>query len=306
MLKIEEQPKIRFRSREGFCRVSLGSGPSRGGTVISIFKPSPESIGLPKTLQTTFNRLNSTLNRISSGTRITQSSDDAAGLAVISSLEMGLRAMERATRNIGDASSALAVADGAMSQIQALSGRLQELAVQSANGIYSDEQRGALKTEFDSLTKNIQQITDSTEFNGVKLFDGSPISVQIGTENSSGSTLDVGGLDLSHHINQLTALDIGSQSGAEAAIDTIQSFSQKVSLQRSTTIGAAQNRLSSAEFGLSAQYTALSTARAQIADVDIAQETATLARYSILAQAGVSVMAQANKLNSAVVEKLLS
>lgn len=274
--------------------------------MVSIFKPSAESIGLPKTLQTTLHRLNSTLNRLTSGTRITQASEDAAGLAVISSLEMGLRAMERATRNIGDASSALSIADGAMSQIQTLSGRLQELAVQSANGSYSDEQRDDLKAEFDSLTRNIQQITDSTEFNGVKLFDGSSISVQISADNSSESTLDVGGLDLSNEINQLAALDIGTQSGAEAAIDTIQSFSQSVSLQRSTTVGAARNRLSSAEFGLSAQHTALSTARAQIADVDIARETATLARYSILAQAGVSVMAQANKLNSAVVERLLS
>jgi flagellin len=276
-----------------------------GVTVVSIFKPSAESIGLPKTLQTSLNRLNSSLTRLSSGTRINQAADDAAGLAVISSLDMKLRATERATRNIGDASSALSLADGAISQIQTLSGRLQELAVQSANGVYSDQERTGLRAEFNSLTETIRRISDSTEFNGVKLFDGSSISVQIGSDGSSGSTLAVGGIDLSHETNQLAALDISSQSGAKAAIDTIQSFSQRVSLHRSTTIGAAQNRLSSLEFGLSAQHTALSTARTQIADVDIAEESANLARYSILAQAGISVMAQTNKLNSAVVEKLL-
>jgi len=274
--------------------------------VSSIFGSSSSGLGLANNLNRSLSKVNSALSRLSSGARITKASDDAAGLAVIASIQQSLTATDRASSNVADASSALAIADGALSQIQDLSSRLQELAVQSSNGLYTDDQRSALKSEFNSVSQEIQRITQTTEFNGTKLLDGSPTQVQIGGSGSTTSTLQVGGVDLSSGIAQLSALDIGTQSGAQAAIDTVQKFVQGVSIQRGSAIGAAQTQLASIYSGLSSQNLAQRESLSRIADADIAAESAALMRNSILAQSGVAVMAQSNRLSSTLVQRLIS
>lgn len=273
--------------------------------VSSISGYSFQSARTVRNLSKALSKINSSLNRLGSGTRVMRAADDPAGLAVISRLEQSLTSNGRASNNVGDASSALAIANGAIHQIQDLSSRMQELAVQSANGLYTDQQRGALKSEYDSLNQEIQRITQTTEFNGTKLLDGASPQIQVGTDGSADSTLTIGGIDLASGIAQLSSVDISTQGGAQAAIGKIQSFAQNLNLQQSSAIGATQSRLDSIATGLSNQTVAQREALSRIADADIAAEQSAYLRNSILAQSGVSLLAQSNRLNSVMVQRLL-
>jgi flagellin len=181
---------------------------------------------------------------------------------------------------------------------------MQELALQSANGVYSDTQRAALQQEFSSLAQDIQRISENTEFNGQKLLDGTELSVQVGTDGGSNSTMVVGGVNVKALASQLSSVDIGTQSGGQAAIDTVRQFSTDLANQRASKIGATYNRLEAVGQSLSARSGSESAALSAIRDVDFAQETAQLSKYQILSQAGISVLAQANSLNSNVLRLL--
>ncbi len=263
------------------------------------------SLGALKNLGKTLKDFGTSLSRLASGSRITKASDDAAGLAISQQLAASLVTTSRAEQNVRDAGSALFQADGAISQVQSISGRLEELAVQSANGTYSDEQRAALQQEFSSLTQEIQRISETTSFNGQKLLDGSTLSVQVGTDGGATSALQVGGVNVQGLASQLGSIDIGTQTGGQAAIDTVRQFSQDLATQRASAIGASYNRLESIGQTLGARGGAESEALARIRDVDIAAETAKITQNQILSQAGVSVLAQASKLNAASVKLLL-
>lgn len=263
------------------------------------------SIGALKNLGQTLKGLTASLGRLASGTRINTASDDAAGLAISQQLAASLQTSGRAEQNIRDAGSALQYADAAISQVQVMSGRLQELALQSANGTYSDEQRAALQQEFSALTEGIKNISESTEFNGQKLLDGSKLTVQVGTDGSATSSIQVGGVNVQAVASQLGSLNIGTQSGAQSAIDTVRQLSTDLANQRASQVGVAYNRLESIGQTLESRRYAESSALAQIRDVDFARETASSSQYEILAQAGVAMLAQANRLNSGVVKLLL-
>jgi len=249
--------------------------------------------------------LSDSFSRLSSGKRITKASDDAAALAIASQLEASLGSLDQASRNVRDAGSALAIADGAVSSIQDLSGRLQELAVQSANGTYSDEQRAALKSEYDSLSQEIGRIASTTEFNGVKLLDGSQITVQVGTGSGASSQLTIGGKDISALLSQVSSQNIGSQSGAQSAISALQSFSQQLGSYRSSFIGASQSRLDTIEQNISAQKIGESEAYSRIVDLDYAKEVSFNTNKKIQASSGVAILAQSSRLNGSIVQKLL-
>lgn len=263
------------------------------------------SLGVLKNLGKTLKDFGTSLGRLASGSRINKAADDAAGLAISQQLAASLLTTSRAEQNVRDAGSALFQADGAIAQAQAIGGRLEELALQSANGTYSDEQRAALQQEFSTLREEIQRISETTQFNGQKLLDGSSLSVQVGTDGGANSALQVGGVNLQGLASQLSSLNIGTQSGGQAAIETVRQFSQDLASQRASGIGASYNRLESIGQTLGARGGAESGALSRIRDVDVATETATITRNQILSQAGVSVLAQANQLNAVSVKLLL-
>lgn len=263
------------------------------------------SLSALKNLGNALKGFGASLGRLASGSRINKAADDAAGLAISEQLAASLRTTSRAEQNIRDAGSALFQADGAVAQVQSISGRLEELALQSANGTYSDEQRAALQQEFSSLTQEVQRISETTEFNGQKLLDGSSLTVQVGTDGSSTSTLQVGGVNVKGLATQLTSQNIGTQAGGQAAIDAVRQFSQELASQRASGVGAAYNRLESIGQTLGARRGAESEAFSRIRDVDVAAETAKITQNQILSQAGVSVLAQANRVNSLSVKLLL-
>lgn len=249
--------------------------------------------------------LSDSYNKLSSGKRITKASDDAASLAIASQIEASLGQLEQGSRNVRDAGSALAIADGAVSQIQDITGRLQELSIQSANGTYSDEQRAAMKAEYDSLSQEIGRIAQTTEFNGVKLLDGSQISVQIGTGSGASSQLSVGGADIASLVSQVQSQNIGTQAGASSAITALQNFSQSLGNIRSSAIGASQARLDTVEQNIGSQRIGQSEAFSRIVDLDFASQAALHTGKQIRASSSISLLAQASRLNGSLMQRLL-
>ena len=286
-------PFISFYALEG-TSMSIGISGSRSLSSSTISR-----------LNYSLRQQDSTLARLASGSRINRASDDAAGLAVSEALGNRVSVADQAYRNIEDASSALSIADGALSQIQSISGRLQELSMQSANGTYSAEQRGAMKSEFDALTQEIQRITSTTEFNGKKLLDGTSISVQVGSDSSASSSLQVGGVNISAAVQNLSKLNIGSQAGAQTALGTLQSFSSSLATQRAEFIGSAQSRLDSVAVQTRSQGLAYREAQSRIRDANVAEDTSQLVRGNIANQVGVSLLAQAGNVTSGLALRLL-
>lgn len=286
-------PFISFYALEG-TSMSIGISGSRSLSSSTISR-----------LNYSLRQQDSTLARLASGSRINRASDDAAGLAVSEALGNRVSVADQAYRNIEDASSALSIADGALSQIQSISGRLQELSMQSANGTYSADQRGAMKSEFDALTQEIQRITSTTEFNGKKLLDGTSISVQVGSDSSASSSLQVGGVNISAAVQNLSNLNIGSQAGAQTALGTLQSFSSSLATQRAEFIGSAQSRLDSVAVQTHSQGLAYREAQSRIRDANVAEDTSQLVRGNIANQVGVSLLAQAGNVTSGLALRLL-
>lgn len=265
--------------------------------------PSFISKGI-NSLNSSLRDITRTFSRIASGLRINAAVDDAAGLALATGFQMGARLDSQALRNIGDAQSALSIADGSVAQIQELNGRRAELAMQAANGTYSDEQRAAMQQEFGQLGEEIQRITETTEFNGTQLLNGESISFQVGTDGSAGASLAVGGLTIGSAFVAGGSLDISTQAGAQAALGAVQQFTETVSTQRSGSIGAAQSRLGSLEESVAVGREEKIGAASRITDADIASESANLVIQEIRARASMAVLGQSNTLGSYVLDLL--
>ena len=136
-------------------------------------------------------QLEGLFEKISSGKRINRASDDAAGLAIVDALESDVKTLDQASRNASDGISQIAIADGATSSISDINTRLQELASQASNGTLSGTQRGSLNSEFQQLTQERDRIISSTEFNGVKVFNGSSTNIQVGNGSDSNSQVSI-------------------------------------------------------------------------------------------------------------------
>jgi flagellin len=249
--------------------------------------------------------LGKTFTKLTSGMRINKAADDAAGLAVATSIQVSALMDSQAMRNVGDAQSALSIADGAVGQIQDLNARRAELAMQASNGTYSDEQRATMQAEFSQLGSEIQRLTESTEFNGTKLLNGEAVSVQVGSDGSPGSSLSVGGLAIGDALAAGGSLDISTQAGAQAALGAVQTFTETVNTQRTDSIGAAQSRLSSIQTNLATSREAKLGAASRITDADIASEAANVVMQSIRTQASAAVIAQANRADALNMKTLL-
>jgi flagellin len=261
------------------------------------------SINAQRNLSQTQLNLERSLDRLSSGLRITRAGDDAAGLAISESLRAQVRGLAQAQRNANDGISVIQTAEGALNEISNILIRLRELAVQSAStGGISNSERSFLSNEFSSLQSEITRIASATQFGGRTLLDGSlsgatnALSFQVGIFNNA--TVD----RFSLSIDSATASGLGIQASdaavstaesAQSALGTIDSALTAVSTLRGD-LGAAQNRLQSTINNLSVSIETLSAANSRIRDVDVAAETAQLTRAQVLQQAGVAVLAQAN------------
>jgi len=254
------------------------------------------SINAQRNLSTVTNRLSGNFRRLSTGLRISTAADDAAGLAISERLRSQVRSLEQAKRNANDGISLVQTAEGALNEVSSILVRLRELAIQSSNGSVSDQDKSTLNEEFSSLVAEVNRIGASTEFNGIKLLDGSSSSVsfQVGFGTTAG--IDTISVSLSPSLStslSLDSLDIGSTGSTTTAITNIDSAINSISSLRGS-LGAVQNRLGNTINNLAIQSENLSAAESRIRDVDVAYETAQLTRNNILQQASISVLAQAN------------
>lgn len=248
--------------------------------------------------------LQTAMERLSSGKRINSAKDDAAGLAIASSMTSQIRGMTQAVRNANDGMSMAQTADGALDEVTNMLQRIRELAVQSASGTYQDSDRTNLQTEVTALASQITQITSNTKFNGVGLFTGSAGSsgtVTIQTGSSSGDTVNMDFTQLD--LGAVSTVSLASSTGATAALGSLDTLISKVATKRAT-LGAAQSRLTSVVNNLTSNITNLSDAKSRIEDADFGVETTNLAKSQILSQASTAMLAQANSSQQSVLKLL--
>jgi len=240
-------------------------------------------------------RLERNFQRLSTGLRITSAADDAAGLGISERLRAQIASLSQAQRNANDGISLTQTAEGSLNEVSNILIRMRELATAAANGTVSDSDKATLNSEFSDLIDEVDRIAQSSDFNNVKLLDGSTaaITFQVGAGVTANDTIAVSltsslGSDLG-----ITSLDISSAGSSTTAITAIDSAIDSVSATRGR-LGAAQNRLQSTIANLGVSIESLSAANSRIRDVDVAAETADLTRNSILQQAAISVLSQAN------------
>ena len=245
--------------------------------------------------------LSQAMERLSTGKRINSAKDDAAGLAIASSMTSQIRGMNQAIRNANDGISFAQTADGALNEVTNMLQRIRELAVQSASGTYSDDDRANLQAEVEQLGAQIDDIVANTKFNGVAVFGSSDVTVNIqtGSGSSDQTALTVTGFDVS----DATASDVGTATGAKTAMDDVDDALKAVATTRAS-LGAGQSRLESIVNNLNNNVTNLSDARSRIEDADFSAESTNLAKAQILSQASTAMLAQANQSQSGVLNLL--
>lgn len=257
------------------------------------------SISAQRSLGQTNRRMNDNLRKLSSGERITRASDDAAGLAISENLKAQIRGNRQAKRNANDAISMIQTAEGGLSEISNIIIRLRELAVQAASDTVGNTERGFTDIEFQQLKEEVDRISKSADFNGIPLLDGTGgmLEFQVGIHNDP--TLDRLRYDGTKANATLGALGLSGETvstkeGAQNTLKRLDDALVQINGVRAE-LGATQNRLSSTINNLAISDENLSAAKSRIRDVDVAAETADLARNNILVQAGTSVLAQANQ-----------
>lgn len=255
------------------------------------------------------------MNALSSGKRINAAKDDASGLAVSTKMKSMIRGLNQASRNIADGSSMLNVASGYLQETTDILQRIRELAVQSSNGIYSDDQRAMVQIEVSQLVSEIDRIASSATFNGLQLFTGrfatgnEEITLHIGSQadqrisfNLEAATAESFGLKNIQGSGE--SLSISSPDEANMAIATVDEALLRVSKQQAL-IGANQNRMEVAKQGIGIASENMAAANSRIEDADMAEAMVDYTKNQTLTRAATSMLAQSVNINRDAVLKLL-
>lgn len=259
--------------------------------------------------------LQNTMNALSSGKRINSAKDDASGLAVSTKMRSMIRGLNQASRNIADGSSMLNVASGYLQETTDILQRIRELAVQSSNGIYSDEQRSMIQIEVSQLVSEVDRIASSATFNGLQLFTGrfaagnEAITLHIGSQtdqqisfNLEAATAEAFGLKNVQGSGE--SLSISNPDEANMAIATVDEALLRVSKQQAL-IGANQNRMEVAKQGIDIASENMSAANSRIEDADMAEKFVEFSKNQILTEASSAMLAQSLNVNRSAIAKLL-
>ena len=251
--------------------------------------------------------LGTAMERLSTGKRINSAKDDAAGLAIATSMTSQVRGMSQGIRNANDGISMAQTAEGALNEVTNMLQRQRELTVQASNNTYSADDLANLKSEMDALNTQIGNVLGNTEFNGQKLFDASAGTAGVVTIQAGANESDTVDIDLS------TDLTADASLAAAAAVDVtalaagdIALFDDAIKVISTTRagLGASQNQLESAVTNLNNNITNLSDARSRIEDTDYSAESTALAKAQILSQASGAMLAQANQSQQNVLSLL--
>ena len=251
--------------------------------------------------------------KLSSGYKINRAADDAAGLAISEKMRRQIRGLTQASSNAQDGISCVQTAEGALTEVHDMLQRMNELAVKAANGTQTSADRGYINQEVQALVSEIDRVASTTTFNEQNLLDGSfkKVGLQVGAESNQLITLDIAamsakGLNLVKGAAGTAGnISVGGTDGknAQAAIKTIKDALAQVSKQRAD-LGAVQNRLEHTIKNLDNVVENTTSAESSIRDTDMAAEMVRYSNNNILAQAGQSMLAQANQANQGVLSLL--
>ncbi len=272
------------------------------------------SLNAQRNLSVSQGQLAKSMQRLSSGLRINGASDDAAGLAISENMRGQIRSMNQATKNANDGVSLIQTAEGSLNETSAILVRMRELATQSATGTVGSTERSYIQGEMNKLSSEIDRISNSTEFNGQKLLNGTlsggggkvnSMTFQIGARNNQNNDtidLNIKQADTKTLTGNAT-VNVSDQTSAQKALDTLDAAIISISSERSN-LGATQNRLQSTINNLQVAVENTSASESRIRDVDVAAETATMTRNNILTQAGTAILSQANQAPQAALSLL--
>lgn len=255
------------------------------------------SLNAQRHLEASSGALGSALERLSSGLRINNAFDDAAGLAIADKLRRDTRVTNQAIRNANDGLSALAIGEKALGIITDIVTRASELASEAATGTVNDTQRSAIQNEFTALLSEIDRLSAVTTFNGVQLLSPTQtLTIQVGLDGSTNSQVSFSTTDGSTSalgvVNSTIA--VSTQASAQSALGKLTSAIATIAQNRGS-LGAYESRLLTAISSLRIASEQFSAAESRIRDTDVAAETANLTRGQVLQQAGVAILAQANQ-----------
>ncbi len=272
-----------------------------------------------RNLGSSYNKLSTSVQRLSSGLRVNSAADDAAGLAIRELMRAEISTLNQGIRNANDAISMIQTADGALGVIDEKLIRMKELAEQAATGTYNSDQRLIIESEYQAMASEITRIANATDFNGIYLLNGAlssdthdgtklkstgKLKVHFGTGNDSSedyyyikincataSALGVGNSAAS----TAGAFTVSTQAAAQNAVDNLnKAIISKDNIR--ANLGAMQNRLENTISNLQIQAENLQAAESRISDVDVASEMTEFTRQQILTQAAVAMLSQANSL----------
>ena len=255
------------------------------------------------------------LEKLSSGYQINRAGDDAAGLAISEKMRGQISGLDMASKNASDSISLIQTTEGALNETHSILQRMRELAVQSANDTNTDDDRIKLQSEVDQLAKEVNRISNTTEFNTKKLLNGDlsagtgSLVFHIGANSGQTMTLNIGKMDAgtlsvgTADTEAASGLSISTQANSELAITKIDAAINTVSATRSN-LGAVQNRLEHTINNLGASSENLTAAESRIRDTDMAKEMMEFTKNNILTQAAQSMLAQANQQPQGVLSLL--
>ncbi|AOT01600.1 flagellin [Exiguobacterium sp. U13-1] len=270
-----------------------------------------------------------TMDKLSSGQKINRGADDAAGLAISEKMRNRLKALDKAEQNVLDGVSMIQTAEGGLSETHNLLQRMRELAVQAGNGTLATEDRTAIQEEINQLTNEVSRIAKTTQFNGKELLSGkfndadNALFIQTNAGANEGISITIDDM-------QALALDVSSTTQADPSIrpldfpsgnapeyalsvmtatdanDAISRYTQAIDTvsQQRAQLGAIQNRFEATSSVLSVSVENLTASESRIRDTDMAREMMEYAKYNILNQSGMAMIAQANALPQGVLQLL--
>lgn len=242
------------------------------------------------------------IEKLSSGYRINRAGDDAAGLAISEKMRSQINGLNQASQNAQDGISLVQTTEGALTETHSILQRLKTLAVQSANGTYSNGDRALIEKEVNQLKSEIIRIGSQTDFNGTKVLKGSVTTLDIQVGDKKGNTITISLKDMQNPAS-IKSISLSSQANAASAITTIDNAITRVSEHRAT-LGAVQNRLEHTIKSVDNTSENIQAAESRIRDTDMAKEMMNYTKSQILTNAAQSMLAQANQAPQSVLQLL--
>jgi len=259
------------------------------------------------------NDLMSSMQKLSSGSRINTAADDPSGLAISQGLQSQIGGLTQASANTQNGINLIQTASGALSQVSALLQTVRNLAVSAANDTNNASSRTDIQTQVTALASEITRISTSTNFNGIQLLNGSAgpaadgkLNLQVGTGATPANdniTVDLSGANVTTTATAVTALTFDTTAHAQASITALDTQIQSISTAQAT-LGATQNRLQSTQQSLAVNTENLTAANSSVSDTNMAAEMSKFTSKNVLVQAGVAMLSQANQQSQMVLKVL--